>query len=84
MAGAKSWKTTLCGLIAAVASYAVANPATFARWPWVAPVAGILMASGIAGVGIASKDSSVHSTESQVIQASAPAVHDPKGDDLDR
>lgn len=62
----KSWKTTVCGLVAAAAAYVVANPAQFAKWPWAATVAGIVMASGIAGVGIASKDSTVHSTVGEV------------------
>lgn len=75
----KSWKTTVCGLIAAVAAYVVAYPATFAKWPWIATAAGIVMASGIAGIGIASKDSTVHSTAAEVNAATTDkAVEDAK------
>lgn len=62
----KSWKTTVCGLVAAGASFAVANPAMFSKWAWVGNVAGFVVAGGLAGVGIFAKDSTVHSTSDQV------------------
>jgi hypothetical protein len=65
----KNYKTTIFGLIAAVAGYVVANPSQFSKWPWAATVAGIIMAVGIGGVGVAAKDSTTHSTEIQVAQS---------------
>ena len=65
----KSWKTTISGLVAAAAGFAVANPTMFIKWPWVAPVAGFVMTGGLAGIGIFSKDASVHSTSDQVASA---------------
>lgn len=61
-----SWKTTACGLVAAAASFAIANPALFVKWPWVVTVAGFVVTGGLAGVGIFAKDSTVHSTSDQV------------------
>jgi hypothetical protein len=62
----KNWRTTVCGLVAAIAAYVVANPSQFVKWPWAGTVAGIVMASGILGVGATAKDSSTHSTEAEV------------------
>lgn len=61
-----NWKTTVCGLVAALAAYVVANPGQFAKWPWAATMAGIVLASGIAGVGVTAKDSTTHSTVAEV------------------
>lgn len=70
----KSWKTTVFGLIAAVAGYVATNPTAFAKWPWVGTVAGIIMAAGIGSMGLASKDSDVHSTSAEVSTATVQAI----------
>lgn len=69
----QNWKTTVFGLIAAVAAYVVANPAQFSKYPWIGTVAGIIMAAGIGGVGLAAKDSTTHSTATQVSEATTAA-----------
>ena len=52
-----SWKTTLAGLAAAAASVVVSEPQDFPHWAIVA--AKIIMAGGIAGLGLVAKDSNV-------------------------
>lgn len=54
-----SWKTTLCGLVSAAASFVALNPIMFQRWPWVPTVAGFVASGGLAVLGIAAKDGDV-------------------------
>lgn len=62
----KNWKTTLLGLIAAGAGFVALHPQYTAHWPVVSDIAGYIMAGGVAGIGFAAKDSTTHSTESEV------------------
>jgi hypothetical protein len=64
-----SWRTTVCGLITALAGFVMFSPETFQQWPWVISLAKYIMLGGIASLGIASKDSSQHSTQAEVTQA---------------
>ncbi len=66
---AGSWKTTLLGLISAAAGFVAFSPALFAKWPWVNEVAKYIMVGGMAGIGIAAKDSAV--TGGTILQAGA-------------
>lgn len=61
-----SWRTTISGLVAAVAGFVVSNPQMFAKWPWASTLAGFIMTGGLAGIGVFSKDSAVHSTTAEV------------------
>jgi hypothetical protein len=54
-----SWKTTVLGLISAAATFIVANPDMFSKWPWLRTVAVFVMTGGLAGLGLTAKDSSV-------------------------
>jgi len=52
-----SWKTTLFGVISAVAGYVALNPSEFPHWM---NVASSIVASGaLAGLGLSAKDSNV-------------------------
>lgn len=59
MKQAISWKTTVCGVLAAVAAFVAASPETFAAWPWLIVLAKFAMAGGLAGIGIVAKDYNV-------------------------
>jgi hypothetical protein len=62
----KSWKTTTAGLITALAGFVLFSPATFQHWPWVADLAKYIMVGGFAALGLVSKDSTEHSTITEV------------------
>ena len=66
-----SWKTTACGLVMALAGFVMFSPETFAAWPVVLALAKYTLLGGFAALGIASKDSAVHSTQAEVTQATA-------------
>ena len=55
----RSWKTTLCGGIAAAASFVAFSPQTFKDWPLVVEFAKFAMVGGLASFGIFAKDSNV-------------------------
>ena len=57
--GAGSWKTSVIGVLSAAAGFVAFSPALFAKWPWVNEVAKYIMVGGLAGLGLASKDSGV-------------------------
>lgn len=68
----KNWKTSLCGIVAAVAGFIAMHPRYTSQWPFINDLAGYVMIGGLAGIGIAAKDSTTHSTEAQVEKASLP------------
>jgi hypothetical protein len=78
----KNAKTTIFGLIAALAGFVSFSPDLFSRWPWMIAVAKYVMAGGMAGIGFAAKDSTSHSTAAEVhaatvsqeIKVETPAV----------
>ena len=61
-----SWKSTVSGIVTAAAGFVVFSPGLFSRWPWVVEAAKYVMAGGVAMLGIVSKDSDVHSTDTEV------------------
>jgi len=67
----KNWKTTAFSLITAAAGFVAFTPETFARWPLVIAIAKYVMVGGMAGIGIAAKDSTTHSTVAEVKEATA-------------
>lgn len=69
----KNWKTSLFGLLAAVAGFIAMHPQYTAHWPVINDIAGYVMAGGMAGIGLASKDSTTHSTREEVQDASITA-----------
>ena len=69
----KNWKTNLFGMITAVAGFVLFSPVLFSRWPWVGEVAKYVMAGGMAGIGFAAKDSTMHSTGVEVQESSIEA-----------
>lgn len=54
-----SWKTTLIGLITALAAWVDFDPSLFSRWPWITSFAKFVMIGGFAAFGLAAKDSNV-------------------------
>ena len=52
-----SWRTTVFGLITALAGWVVFSPEIFQQWPWVVSLAKYIMLGGIASTGLAAKDS---------------------------
>jgi hypothetical protein len=65
----KSWKTTACGLITALAGFILFSPETFQHWPWAISLAKYITLGGFAALGLASKDSTEHSTQAEVTKA---------------
>jgi hypothetical protein len=65
----KNWKTSLFGVISALAGFAIASPELFTKWVWVVPVSKFIMAGGLAGMGFVAKDGSTHSTPAEVQEA---------------
>jgi hypothetical protein len=68
-----SWRSTVCGLVAALAAFVVINPDLFAVWPWILSLAKYIMVGGLAGIGIAARDAGVHYTPPDTLQAIAEA-----------
>lgn len=66
----RNWKTTTFGLIAAGAGFVTLSPDLFHQWPLVIAIAKYVIAGGLAGLGLASKDSTTHSTAGEVVQTS--------------
>jgi hypothetical protein len=66
----KNWRTSVAGLIAAIAGFVLFSPQLFARWPWVCDVAKYIMAGGLASLGLVGKDAATHSTAGEVVTAS--------------
>lgn len=64
-----NWKTSLFALIAAAAGFVAMHPMYTAHWPIVNDIASYIMVGGLAGIGLAAKDSTTHSTASQVSAA---------------
>ena len=64
-----SWKTTVCGLILALAGFVMFTPETFSQWPWLVSLAKYVMLGGFAALGVVGKDYSQHSTQAEVTQA---------------
>lgn len=62
----KNWKTSVAGIITAVAGFVLFSPMLFAKWPWVSQVATYIMAGGFAALGLTAKDSTSHSTAAEV------------------
>ena len=69
----RNWKTSLSGIVAALAGFVLFSPGLFARWPWIGEVSKYIMAGGVAGIGFAAKDSTNHSTEAEVLKSSITA-----------
>ncbi len=67
-----SWKTTIFGLIIAVAGFVLFSPETFAQWPWMVSLAKYVMLGGFAGLGLSARDFNVRSS-SPVTPALTPA-----------
>ena len=55
----KNWKTTLTGVVSAVAGFIAFSPTQFSKWPLVVELAKYTMAGGIAFMGISAKDNNV-------------------------
>ena len=64
-----SWRTTVCGLITALAGWVAFSPEIFQHWPWVISLAKYIMVGGFAATGLVSKDYNQHSTQAEVTQA---------------
>ena len=75
-AALKNWRTTVAGLVTAVAGFVLFSPQTFARWPWVCDAARYVMSGGLISLGLVSKDAATHSTSTEVEAATIKA--DPK------
>jgi hypothetical protein len=66
----KNWKTSAFALIAATAGFVAMHPMYTAHWPLVGDIASYIMIGGLAGIGLAAKDSSTHSNAAEVYDAS--------------
>lgn len=66
----KNIKTSIFGLVGAAAGFVSFSPDLFAHWPWIIQLAKYVMIGGLAGIGLAAKDSTTHSTADQVQTAS--------------
>jgi hypothetical protein len=62
----KNVKTTVFALVAAAAGFIAISPDLFAHYPVLLAVAKYVMAGGLAGLGLAAKDSTSHSTVAEV------------------
>jgi len=62
----KSWKTTLCGLVAAIGAFLV----TQTDPTWLPTVGKILVGVGTAGIGLFARDNSVTSKDAGAIDDS--------------
>jgi hypothetical protein len=62
----KNAKTTICAIVAAAAGFVMFSPDLFAHYPVVLAVAKYIMVGGLAGLGLAAKDSTSHSTVAEV------------------
>lgn len=67
----QNWRTTIAGLISALAGFVLFSPELFVHWE--VELAKYLMAGGIGALGLLSKDSSTHSTVDQVEKAQMQA-----------
>ena len=65
----KNWKTTVSAVVAALFAFVLFSPEYFAHWPWLISLAKFGCAGGLAGLGLAAKDSTTHSTAVQVREA---------------
>ena len=62
-----SWKTTLSGAVTSAAGFVVfASTQGLAMPKWLVLLAGFTLCGGLAAMGIAGKDASVHSTPEEV------------------
>jgi hypothetical protein len=68
-----SWKTTALGLVSAAAAFVLFSPELFAQWQWVVALAKFIMVGGLAGLGLAARDTDVHYTPPNSLQAIAEA-----------
>lgn len=62
-----NWKTTLIAAITALFGFVLFSPQYFP--PWAIDLAKYAFVGGLAGLGIAAKDATVHSTATEVHQA---------------
>ena len=76
-AALKNWRTTVAGLVTAVAGFVLFSPQTFARWPWVCDAARYVMSGGLISLGLVSKDAATHSTSAEVEAATIKAEPKP-------
>lgn len=67
----KNWRTTLAGLLAALAGFVLFSPSMFPHWA--IEVSKFVMAGGLGSLGILSKDVNSHSTVEEVEQATDKA-----------
>ena len=67
----RSWKTTLSGIVTAVAGFVMFSPDLFAQWPWVVEIAKYVIAGGLVALGIFGKDSNVTGANSPPSKDSA-------------
>lgn len=69
MIGMKNWRTSLAGIISAIAGFILFSPQLFTRWPWACDLAKYIMAGGLVSLGLVGKDAATHSTATEVINA---------------
>ena len=62
----KNWKTSAFAVVAAAAGFIAMHPMYTAHYPIVNDIASYIMVGGLAGIGLAAKDSSTHSTVGEV------------------
>ena len=54
-----SWKTTAFGLISAIAGFVILHPQYFTAHAYIVDIANYVLMGGLAGLGLAGKDSNV-------------------------
>ena len=74
----RNWKTTVSGIVSALAMFIVTNPNVFPPWPWLVPAAKFVLSGGLLALGISGKDASTHSTAAEVAASTEaqPAAQD--------
>ena len=70
----RNWKTSVFALIAAAAGFVAMHPMYTAHYPIVNDIASYIMVGGLAGIGLAAKDSTVHSTDVEVEESTIVAT----------
>lgn len=67
----RSWKTTLFGIVSALAGFVLFSPSYFP--PWAIDAAKYIMAGGLLGLGLSGKDHNVSGTGTSKAKANTPA-----------